>query len=84
MTLYYFHLRDGEDILLDPEGRDLGSMEAIREATLREARSIISSDSLEGKVKLSYRLDVEDESGKVVHRLQFEDAVSLQRGRVPE
>jgi hypothetical protein len=84
MTLYYFHLRDGEDTLLDPEGRDLGSMEAIREATLREARSIISSDSLEGKVKLSYRLDVEDESGKVVHRLQFEDAVSLQRGRVPE
>jgi hypothetical protein len=80
MVLYYFHLRNGHDILPDPEGRELASLDAVRNATLVEARSIISSDALEGSIKLSYHLDVEDASGDIVHSLQFEDAVEVVRG----
>jgi hypothetical protein len=80
MTIYYFHLRDGDDILLDPEGREFDSQEAIQRETLREARSIISNDALEGNVKLSYHLDVEDAFGNIIHRLPFEDAVEVLRG----
>ncbi len=80
MPRYYFHLRDGEDVLLDPEGRELSSLQAVHADALLEARSIISHEAIEGLVKLSYHLDVENASGAVVHRLNFEDAVEVIRG----
>lgn len=83
MPTYFFHLRDGEDIILDPDGRDLSSIDAVVAATLNDARGIISHDAQAGQIKLAYRLDVEDEDGHLVHRLDFEDAVVLIR-RQPE
>ncbi len=77
MPLYYFHLRDGEDILLDPEGTDLDGEVAIAKATLAAARSLISDDALNGHISLHYHIDVEDEAGKVVHSLAFDDAVTI-------
>ena len=80
MTLYFFHLSDGVDILLDPEGRELDSMAAIAAAALADARSIIGDDAFRGRIDLDPRIDVEDRDGKLVHRLEFEDAVEIVRG----
>jgi hypothetical protein len=80
VALYFFHLRDGQDVLLDPDGRELPSQEAMVTATLQEARDIIAHDARQGQIKLGYRLDVEDAGGKLVHRLQFDDAVEIVRG----
>jgi hypothetical protein len=77
LALYYFHLRDGDDVLLDPEGREFDGVGAIAAAALVEARAILSSDALSGLVKLDYHIDVEDEHRAVVHRLAFIDAVEL-------
>lgn len=79
MSRYFFHLRDGEDRLLDPEGRDLLTLPAVVAATLDEAKGIIAHDAHEGRIKLTYHLDVEDEHGQLVHRLDFEDAVEVIR-----
>ncbi|QZH74214.1 MAG: hypothetical protein JY451_10960 [Erythrobacter sp.] len=79
MARYFFHLRDGQDLLLDPDGRELPDMEAVAAATLREAREIISHDAREGRIKLDYHLDVQDTGGQLVHRLDFEDAVVVTR-----
>jgi hypothetical protein len=78
---YYFHLRDGTDRLLDPEGTELASLETVEQITLFEARSIISGDALEGRIKLDYHIDVEDASGTIVHSLEFEKAVTIARSR---
>ena len=83
MSLYFFHLRDGHDVLLDPEGREFATLEEVQRATLNEARAIISADARAGTIKLSYHLDIEDGAGTVIHSLQFEDAVALERGAVP-
>jgi len=77
MPLYFFLLRDGEDKLLDPDGRDFPSVQSIAAATLQEARAIISHDAMEGQIKLTYHLDVEDAAGRIVHSLEFEDAVEV-------
>jgi hypothetical protein len=77
MSFFYFHLRDGVDILLDLEGRELDSSFAIEEAALREARSIISEDARKGRIDLDVRIDVEDELRNVVHSLCFRDAVEI-------
>jgi hypothetical protein len=79
LSRYFFHLRDGQDLLLDPEGREFPSHAAIAAAALLDARDIISHDAKEGHIKLDYHLDVEDDSGAVVHRLDFEDAVVVSR-----
>jgi hypothetical protein len=77
MAIYYFHLRDGSDVLLDPEGRELADMEAIIEAALHEARGILAADLQIGRLKLDQMIDVEDKVGEVVHRLRFADAVTI-------
>jgi len=77
MSLYFFHLRDGTDVLLDPEGRDLPGAAAIAASTLAEARHLISQDALTGTIKLNQRIDVEDRAGTVVHSLEFQDAVHI-------
>lgn len=80
MPLYYLHLRDGEDILLDREGSELAGPDALASAALKEARALISHDAGHGRINLSYHLDIEDSSGTIVHRLYFEDAVEIVRG----
>jgi hypothetical protein len=78
MTLYFFHLRDGGDLLLDPDGRELDSSKVAGDA-LMEARALISAEALTGSIKLDQRIEVEDEVGHVVHRLNFWDAVHIHR-----
>ena len=77
MPLYYFHLRDGVDVLLDPEGTFLQGQVAIKATALAAARSLISDDALSGHIGLQHHIDVEDEMGKVVHCLDFNDAVKI-------
>lgn len=77
MSLYFFHLRDGEDILLDPDGRDLPDLEAVAGQALKEARSILSHEVLSGTVHLDQRIDVEDGKGRLVHALEFSQAVQI-------
>jgi hypothetical protein len=51
MALYYFHLRNHADVLLDPEGREIDDGR-IAKSALAEAREIISSDVRSGNVDL--------------------------------
>lgn len=77
MSKYYFHLRDGRDVLLDPEGRDIADHATIPGLTLKDARSIISQDVLGGRIHLEQSIEVIDEAGRIVHRLDFRDAVII-------
>jgi hypothetical protein len=77
LSLLYFHLRDGHDILLDPEGREIDGRDAIVAAALVEARAIIGDDAIAGRINLNQRIDVEDEQQNIVHSIRFEDAVEL-------
>ena len=77
MAVYYFHLRDGLDVLLDPEGCSLPDLRAVADKALRTARSLLSTDVLEGRLALDMHLDVADETGAVIHSLPFADAVVM-------
>jgi hypothetical protein len=77
MPLYYFHLRDGHDILLDPEGQECRSRDFAAAAALREARAIIGEEARSGTIMLDKHIDVEDQAGTIVHRLSFQDAIRI-------
>lgn len=78
MKTYFFHLRDGSDVLLDPEGRALPSLQAAIATALFEARSIIGADAATGVLRLEQRIDVEDDTGAIVHRLVLRNAVTIE------
>jgi hypothetical protein len=77
MPVYYFHLRDGHELLLDREGQRLGSADLIAPIALREARALISHEVRSGSVLLDRDIDVVDESGTLIHRLPFTEAVEI-------
>lgn len=77
MARYLFHLREGQDVLRDPDGRDLDDLSAVLVCALREARSLISADALAGHINLDQQIEVENSRGVVVHRLRFTDAVVI-------
>ncbi|GAA3903634.1 hypothetical protein GCM10022276_22870 [Sphingomonas limnosediminicola] len=79
MPLYFFHLRDGEDTLIDGEGLELDDIEAAKATALLQARGIVSHDALEGFINLAQRVDVLDETGATVCSVAFEDAVRVSR-----
>jgi hypothetical protein len=74
MARYFFHLRDGHDELLDPEGTELPDKPSIEAAALRAARDTLSHDLLAGRLDLRHRIDVEDEAGTVVHTIELADS----------
>ena len=74
MARYFFHLRDGDDQLLDPDGIELADQPAIEAAALNAARGMLSHEMREGRLDLRYRIDVEDQRGTVVHSVDLADA----------
>lgn len=77
MARYYMHLRDGTEQILDPEGLDYPSVDALRKAVLISARDLMTGDIREGVLDFRFRIDAEDESGVIVYSLPFKHAVNI-------
>jgi len=83
VPLYFFHLRDGEDLLRDLDGTELADEQAVRSLALKFARMLIGVGAMEGGVPLHLALEVHDEEGNVCVDLPFKDAVELIHAESP-
>jgi len=77
MARYYMHLRDGTEQILDPEGLEYPSVEALRKAVLVAARDLMTGDIREGVLDFRFRIDAEDESGTIIYSLPFKHAINI-------
>ena len=77
MSVYFFHLRDGLEMLADPDGREIDHVDHIAGIALREARAIIGHEAAAGTIYLDKHIHVANESGAIMHRLSFSDAVTI-------
>ena len=77
MPLYFMHLRDGTEQILDPEGTDHASLAELRSAVLMNVRELISADVKAGLVDFRFRIDAEDAEGTIVYTLLFKHAVNF-------
>mgnify|MGYP003292640468 CR=1 FL=1 len=83
MPRYFFDLYN-DMVVPDEEGRELRDLEAAIKHALRETRQMIAASATEqGKLDLRHYIKVRDETGAEVHCIEFEDAVSVQRGGRP-
>ena len=76
MPRYFLHLRDSTDEVLDPEGVEMPA-DAVAGVALLQARDCMAGDVKGGRLDLHYRIDVHDESGKIIHTLPFADALEV-------
>jgi hypothetical protein len=74
---YFLHLRDHVEQLLDPDGVEYASVEALRKAVLYAARDLMTGDIREGVIDLRYRIDAEDADGNLIYSLPFQHAVNI-------
>jgi hypothetical protein len=77
---YFFHLRDGSDVLLDPEGRSLDGPHDLNSLAVQEARSLISHEARDGRIHMGQRIEVEDAAGNLLCKVEFADAVLIVGG----
>jgi hypothetical protein len=74
---YFFHLYD-ELVVLDQEGKDLPSLQAAHETALDNAREMACAEVLDGHLNLTHRIEIADESGKVLGTVHFRDVVVVE------
>jgi hypothetical protein len=74
---FFFHLYD-DAVALDEEGKELSSLTAARERAISEARHIACAEVLDGHLNLKHWIEIADETGKVVAKVKFQDAVHVE------
>jgi hypothetical protein len=77
MPRFFMQLRDSTDEILDPDGIEYDSIEALRDAVIVAARDMLSADLRRGVIDLRFRIDAEDDGGSIVYSLPFEQAFSI-------
>ena len=77
MPRYYFNLCDGEP-LHDPEGVLVDDPADVRRRAIDTARDLMAGEVLEGRLGLDQYIQVTDEAGQPVLRLDFRDAVQIE------
>jgi hypothetical protein len=77
MSRLFFQLRNETENLLDLEGVELLDLKAAKQQARRCAYGIMASDVSEGKLNLNYRIEVENEVGRVIYIARFRDLVEI-------
>lgn len=75
MARYYFHIRDHDKLIRDPEGQDLVDEAAIRPEALASARELLAEAILLGESMEHRIFEVTDADGRQVATIPFRDAV---------
>ena len=78
MTRFYFHIRDGEELLKDATGVELPSVEAAREEALASARDFLADEIRHGAQLDTRRFEVWDEEGVPHFILPFRGAIGIE------
>jgi hypothetical protein len=77
VSRYFTNLRDGTEELLDPEGVEYESMNALRKAVLATVRDLMCGDIIAGVRDFRFRIDAENADGLIVYTLPFKRAVNI-------
>ena len=81
MTRFYFHVRDGDDVSRDTEGRELPSLDAACQEALSTNREMLGESLLHGGPLGHRQIEIANEQGEVLAVLNSRDTL-LQEGQL--
>jgi hypothetical protein len=71
----HFHIRQGDLLQSDPEGRDLPAGEVLLDEAIEAARDLLAEGDLQGLDRRGWVFEVADETGATVLVMPFTDAI---------
>lgn len=77
MPRFFFHIRDGDELIEDPDGSVLRDLEAARAEAIAGARAVLAAKVLAGQVIDGQKFEITDESGNVLELIPFRSALIL-------
>jgi hypothetical protein len=78
MPRYYFHLCDDVSAI-DQEGQELPNADDAKERAVRYARDMSAASIIErGKINLHDCIEVADEGGQIITKVEFGDVVRVE------
>ena len=75
MARYYLNLYNHGGPVLDEEGHEVRDLEAARAQAIAGIRSILAEELLHGRLDLGGRMEIVDESGRILATIPFREAV---------
>ena len=78
MPRYYFHVREGETFVEDPDGVILADLAAAHQEAFKAAREILSEWVLKGKRINGQEFVICDESGQPIAQIPFRSALHIE------
>ena len=81
MPLFFFHVKENDDVLCDDEGSDHPDLDAAREEAIEGIRQIISDAVLTGgPLGLDREMHVDDDAGHTLLKIMFREVVDFNEG----
>jgi hypothetical protein len=71
MGRFYFHLREGAELIRDPEGTDLRDAAEAKRMALLSARELLAGAIKSGERRIPEAFVITDEAGQTLHVLPF-------------
>jgi len=78
MPRYYFHLRDGDRLNLDPEGTELATLEMAVEEVRQAARELLAFTILKGEPVDDRIFEISSEQGDVLSEVSLKSVVRFE------
>jgi hypothetical protein len=75
MPHYYFHIRDGEHLLVDDEGLCCDDMDAARFEARASARDLLAQEIRHGVTPDGRKIEITDRDGAVVETVALRDVL---------
>lgn len=76
MTRYFFHICSRAERIEDREGADFNTLNAALDDARLAAREILAEDVRKGQIDETRMFEIVDESGRLVARMPFSDAIN--------
>jgi hypothetical protein len=76
MTQYFFHIRDGDILIEDPDGEEYQSVEAARSGAILSARDLLAARLKSGEILDGQTIEITTADGHVVAIVPFKDAIN--------
>ena len=77
MPRFFLHLHQCEKYYPDEEGQSLHDLSAARRVAIRDARGLMAEEMKSGRLCLGCRIDIADETGRVLDVIPFKNAVDV-------
>jgi len=78
MPVFYFHIRNGQELVLDREGVQMPGLEAALEEAKSAAREILAERIRHGDVVDGHEFEVHDAAGAKLFTLPFRSVIRLE------